>query len=167
MERVTHKNGNPRTALQFLIDYCKEHGILDLVTGLAHPCRSGILVASNRLTKAEVHDFLKLGYKMMAHHCFFGDSTKVLKEKEENATASNPSQDVIAPLTPDQEATLLYDTIKLRCTECPVILACLLGLINMSMSVARIGIGRTGQNNTEEHRMSSRWVGLVKLIPKL
>ena len=81
-----HKNGKPRTALQFLIDYCKENGIV-LVTDLAHPCRSG--KATNCLTQAEVDAFLKLCYKIMAHHCFLGKSTKeVLKEKEENATAT-------------------------------------------------------------------------------
>jgi len=104
------------------------------------------------LTQAEVDAFLKLCYKIMAHHCFLGKSTKeVLKEKEENATASNANQDATtAPLTPDQEATLLYDTIKLRCTECPVIHSCMLGLINMSISVPR--------RRTQEHNMPSRRV---------
>jgi hypothetical protein len=142
-----HKNGDPRSATQFLIDYCKEHGIV-LVTDLSHPCRTG--KASNCLTQAEVDAFLKLCYKMMANHCFFGKSTKVLKEKEENATASNPSQGITAPSTPDQEATLLYDTIKLRCTDCPVIHSCMLGLINMSISVPR--------RRTQEHNMPSRRV---------
>ena len=31
--------------------------------------------------------------------------------------------------------------------------SCMLELINMTISVARIGIGRTGQTNTEEHRL--------------
>jgi hypothetical protein len=73
-----HKNGKARSALQFLIDYCKEHGIL-LATGLTHPCRTGMV--SNCLPQAEVDAFLKLCYKMMAHHCFFGKSTKVQKGK--------------------------------------------------------------------------------------
>ena len=82
-----HKNGKPRTALQFLIDYCKENGIV-LVTDLAHPCRSG--KASNCLPQAEVDAFLEMSTTIMTHHCLFGESTpkKVLKEKEENATAS-------------------------------------------------------------------------------
>ena len=112
--------------LYFIIDYCKKHGIV-LVPGIPHPVRSGF--AQNRLTKEEVDAFLKLCYNLMEHFCFFGKSTNVLKEreeKEENATASNPSQGVTAPLPPDQEATLLYDTIKLRCTGCLVIHYCML-----------------------------------------
>lgn len=114
--------------LYFIIDYCKKHGIV-LVPGIPHPVRSGF--AQNRLTKEEVDAFLKLCYNLMEHFCFFGKSTNVLKEreeKEENATASNPSQVVHDPLTQVQEATLLYEAIKLRCTTVQLfILACLDG----------------------------------------
>jgi len=85
---------------------------------------------------------------------FFGKSNpdQVLnkfgvEEKEEKATASNPNQDVTTALNPNQDATTLYDTIKSRCTECSIILAFLLGLINMSILVAN-----TGRTHTKEAR---------------
>jgi hypothetical protein len=48
-----HKNGNTSTALQFLIDYCREYGIV-LVTCIAHPCRTGFFLVAYENRKALV-----------------------------------------------------------------------------------------------------------------
>ena len=57
-----HQNSIPRSALQFIIDTSEKTGEV-LVTGVAHPCRTGI--SANNLTAAEVEAFFESCVKQM------------------------------------------------------------------------------------------------------
>jgi hypothetical protein len=113
------EKGNPRPAVQFLID-TNEKKKDALVLGCAHPCRTG--KAANNLTLGEVESFNDSSVKQIVFHCLF-----------DLVSASNKALNQVL-LFKVEKGSNLCDAVKAFCTNHSTTRKALLGLINMSVS---------------------------------
>ena len=113
------EKGNPRPAVQHLIDTC-EKGNEVLCLGCAHPCRTG--KAANNLTLGEVESFNDSSVKQIVFHCLF-----------DLVSASNKALNQVL-LFKVEKGSNLCDAVKAFCTNHSTTRKALLGLINMSVS---------------------------------